>query len=358
MTNGYHLKELKIEINRNCPLRCLHCSSNGAPHAPEQLDPKKVSELIREFVYLGGEKFRISGGEPLCYEGLHTIIDACRMVNVQTAIYTTGITSNGGSPKPIPDRITALLAENNIQVIFSLHGASAKTHDTLTGIEGSFDATMRATQKVLKAEVAAEVHVVPTNINFHELATMIELLVSVNIHKVSWLRFVPQGRGFFNRNALQLSSEQIGRLAEIKEEVKQSYPTITLRTGAPFNILCSEAPVPCDAGLRVLTIRPDGSIAPCDAFKQFRIRDEFSSVLDHSLSDIWNKSYLLNAVRGIQETRLTSSCASCELFPQCNSGCLAQKAIVLGSLTHNRDPDCPLTDEKVRGHEVERILIH
>ena len=132
MRNSYQLKELKIEVNRNCPLECLHCSSNGMPSATEELAPEKVRELISEFAYLGGEKLCISGGEPLCYEGLPVIIDACRRTNIETAIYTTGIRSNGGYLKSISDRISALLCEGDVKFIFSLHGAYAKTHDALT----------------------------------------------------------------------------------------------------------------------------------------------------------------------------------------------------------------------------------
>lgn len=351
--NNYQIKELKIEVNRNCPLKCLHCSSNGMPHAPEELSPEKVRELIREFVYLGGEKLCISGGEPLCYEDLPVIVDACRRTNIETAMYTTGTTANAGALQPISDRLAASLSDYGIRMVFSLHGAYAKTHDTLTQVEGSFDATMTAMERVLDAGASVEVHVVPTAINFKEIADIINLLAAMNIKKVSWLRFVPQGRGELNRERLQLSKEQLRQLAKGKIELQQMYPTIQIRTGAPFNILCPQVATPCKAGLSVLTIRPDGCAVPCDAFKQFRSKDNFGNVLYHSLSEVWKKSYLLNEVRGIHEARLTSSCASCSLYAQCNSGCLAQKAIAAGKLIDGKDPDCLLNGVEMRGGKVE-----
>ena len=357
MRNSYHIKELKIEVNRNCPLKCLHCSSNGMPNAPEQISPKKVCELIREFIYLGGEKLCISGGEPLCYEGLPMIIDACRRTNIETAIYTTGISSNGGYLQPISDRMLALLAESGIKIIFSLHGAHAKTHDTLTQVESSFDTTMVAMERTITAGAQVAVHIVPTALNFKEIADMTKLLASMNIHKVSWLRFVPQGRGQLNRDALQLSKEQLTQLAKTKIKLQQMYQTIQIRTGAPFNILCPQFAAPCEAGVSVLTIRPDGRAAPCDAFKQFRTKDDFDNVLYHSLSEVWEKSYLLSEVRKIHETRLTSSCTSCSLYAHCNSGCLAQKAIAAGRLTDGRDPECLLNGVEMRCGQVEAIPV-
>lgn len=353
MRTNYHIKELKVEVNRNCPLKCLHCSSNGMPHAAEELSLERVSELVREFAYLGGEKLCISGGEPLCYKDLPVIADICRRTNIETVLYTTGITTNAGPLQPISDMMASFLSEYGIRIVFSLHGARAKTHDTLTQVEGSFDATMTAMERMLDAGASVEVHVVPTAINFKEIADIIKLLASMNIKKVSWLRFVPQGRGELNRNVLQLSKEQLRQLAKGKIELQQMYPTIQIRTGAPFNILCPQVATPCKAGLSVLTIRPDGCAVPCDAFKQFRSKDNFGNVLYYSLSEVWDKSYLLNEVRGIHEARLTSSCASCSLYVQCNSGCLAQKAIAAGKLIDGKDPDCLLNGVEMRRGKVE-----
>lgn len=357
MRNSYHIKELKIEVNRNCPLKCLHCSSNGMPHAAEELSPEKVCELIKEFACLGGERLCISGGEPLCYEGLPTIIDVCHRNNIETALYTTGISSNNGSLQPISDRMLTLLSERGIKIIFSLHGARAKTHDTLTQVEGSFNTTMIALVRAINAGVQGEVHVVPTAINFKEITDIPELLASVNVKRVSWLRFVPQGRGELNRNVLQLSKEQLKQLAKTKTKLQQMYQTIQIRTGAPFNILCPQFAAPCEAGLSVLTIKPDGCAAPCDAFKQFRTEDDFGNILYHSLSEVWEKSYLLNEVRRIHETRMTSSCASCPSYARCNSGCLAQKAIAAGKLIDGKDPDCLLNGVEMRRGKVEESSV-
>lgn len=353
MRNSYQLKELKIEVNRNCPLYCLHCSSNGMPNAPEYLSLEQVCQLIEEFAYLGGEQLCISGGEPLSYEKLPAVIDICRRTNVATAIYTTGISSNGGSPKPISKKTAALLAENGVRIIFSIHGAYAKTHDMLTQVQGSFDSTMTAIEKTIDAGALVEVHVVPTTINFRELTDIARLADSFNIKKISWLRFVPQGRGFLNKPVLQLSKEQLRELDKTKVHIQKICPTITIRTGAPFNILCPKVPASCEAGLSVLTIRPDGWAMPCDAFKQFRTKDNFGNVSIHSLSEVWDKSGLLNEVRRVHEARLTSSCTSCSLYAQCNSGCLAQKAIAAGRLTDGRDPECLLNGVEMRCGAVE-----
>ena len=356
MTN-YRLRELKVEVNRNCPLYCLHCSSNGKPKSPDFLDSPKISELIREFVYLGGEKLCISGGEPLCYEGLSTVINSCRVADIDVSLYTTGIVQNGGPPKHISERTAYFLAENGVRIVFSLHGAYAKTHDTITQVKGSFNATITAIEQTIKAGASVEVHIVPMAINFQELADITRLMESFNIRKISWLRFVPQGRGALNKHVLQLSKEQTRELELKKIQLKQVCPMVSIRTGAPFNILCPLEPASCEAGISVLTISPDGSVSPCDAFKQFRFSGDFGDVLHYSLTEVWRNSDFLSLVRTLHESRLESSCASCPLYARCNSGCLAQKAIASGILADGRDPDCPLNDAKVVRDEIKTIAV-
>jgi radical SAM protein with 4Fe4S-binding SPASM domain len=354
--NGY-LRELKVEVNRECPLRCLHCSSNGAPHAPERLEPSKVADLIREFSCMGGKVLALSGGEPLCYRDLPQILSVCRDVSISPNIYTSGIYPNGSSLGLISEDILTLLAQIDAKVIFSLHGACANTHDTLTQVEGSFDITIEAIQRTLAAGITTEVHIVPTAINFLEIADMVKAVASMGIKKVSWLRFVPQGRGERNRGLLQLTTEQLSQLARQKVELQKMIPNIQIRTGSPFNILFPRSPAPCVAGLSVLTIRPDGYAVPCDAFKRFVKPYRFTDILRYSLTDVWKRSEFLAEVRRIQECRDNSSCTSCLKYRSCNSGCLAQKAIAAGKLTDGKDPDCLLGCAEVESAAIETVTV-
>lgn len=357
MANGYRLRELKVEVTRECPLECLHCSSNGALLASERLDPHKVVGLIEEFAEMGGETLAISGGEPLVYKDLPLILKVCRTLDIQPDFYTSGVCTNGRPLSPISEDTLELLSQSGARVIFSLHGAHATTHDALTQVVGSFDTTLVSVERTIEAEIPTEVHIVPTAMNFREIGGIARLVASVGVKRVSWLRFVPQGRGQLNRDILQLTKEQLMQLGETKVRLQQKYQEVKIRTGAPFNILCPDCPSPCTAGMSVLVIRPDGRALPCDAFKRFEMQDEFGNVLNHSLSEVWRKSYLLNALRQIQELKSDSSCASCPQYECCRSGCLAQKAIAVGRLTDGKDPDCLLNSGEVESGRVEAISV-
>jgi len=353
----YRILELKIELTRECLLRCLHCSSNGTPNATERLEPSKVVDLIREFSGMGGKVLALSGGEPLIYKELPQILGVCHDVRIPTNIYTSGVCSNGSTLCPISKDILALLRQINAKVIFSLHGACANTHETLTQVPGSFAITIEAIRRTRLAGITTEVHIVPTAINNGEIADTVKLVASMGINRVSWLRFVPQGRGERNRSLLQLTTEQLAQLARQKIELQRVMPNIQIRTGSPFNILFPQPPTPCVAGLSVLTIRPDGYAAPCDAFKRFDSSYRFNDVLHYPLADVWKRSEFLAEVRRIQELRENSSCTSCSKYSSCNSGCLAQKAIAAGKLTDGKDPNCLLECAEVESAAIETVTV-
>ena len=66
-------------------------------------------------------------------------------------------------------------------------------------------------------------------INIGEIADMVGMLANMGVRKVSWLRFVPQGRGGINRNLLQLTREQLRRLAYTKNALQRMYPQVAIR---------------------------------------------------------------------------------------------------------------------------------
>lgn len=285
------------------------------------------------------------------------VIASCQRAKVNISLYTTGIMRNGGVPEPISEKAVAFLAEKGVKMVFSLHGASARIHDRVTRVRGSFEATVTAIARVIGAGIDAEIHVVPNAMNFYDLVPIAKLAHSLKIDRVSWLRFVPQGRGLHNKPVLELGRGQLEALSVKKLESERACPGLAIRMGAPFNILCPEAPAPCEAGTSILTISPDGEVSPCDALKCFRICDDFGSILNHSLSEVWLKSSILNAVRALQKSTPKYPCAACSSRLKCNSGCLAQKAITAGELSGGLDPECLIYGtENARG-QVETIAI-
>ena len=86
------LNDLCFEIIETCPNNCLFCSSCSSINKKRMIDYKKFKEVIDYFISIGGIKeISISGGEPLLHPELLRMIRYCKLNNIKTVLFTSGI---------------------------------------------------------------------------------------------------------------------------------------------------------------------------------------------------------------------------------------------------------------------------
>jgi radical SAM protein with 4Fe4S-binding SPASM domain len=202
---------------------------------------------------------------------------------------------------------------------------------------------LEALKNAVETRVAVEIHFVAMRRNFRDLPGVVVLADSLDVQKVSVLRFVPQGRGINLVDRDDLGSDELHELAATISSLRAHYSRVTIRAGSPFNIL-GIGHTACNAAQDVLIINHRGEIFPCDAFKNVRYsNDKFGSVLTNSLREVWGQSSFLNEVRSILGSGKGETCGACEWTKTCQSGCLAQKVIKEGwTAVRNPDPSCLL----------------
>lgn len=334
----YQLSELKVEVTQYCPLNCIHCSSLSNPDKSQHLREDKVNEIISDSFKLGVRSIAFSGGEPLTWQAIYSVINQCKKLNIQSVIYTTGISSEGLNDD-VGFFAKELKKSGLHRAIFSLYGASSLKHDHITRVDGSFESTVRAIKAFKNFKISCELHFVPLKYNYKELRNLVDLASRLGIKKVSLLRFVPHGRGILLNDIGPLSKDENLQLKkEIVDLINEK--KIDIRLGSPYNILALRSDVYCKAGIDRLIINPLGKVYPCDAFKNIHEKDDYGSVLDYSLDIIWEKSEYLNKVRKYLASDYAQICRSCTELPKCKSGCLAQKVIKNRNFKKDRDPDC------------------
>jgi radical SAM protein with 4Fe4S-binding SPASM domain len=339
------LEEIKIELTKDCPLACIHCSSKAYLGNSIQLSRDLVLSLIDQAVKLGVKSIVFSGGEPLMWPWLGDAITTCAENNLSSSIYSTGINPRGNGTQQIID-----LAKRGLsRVIFSIHSPFKEHHEEITRSGGSFDKTV-ATIQAVSGKVASEIHFVPLKRNFGHLVKLIEFAEYAGVDKISILRFVPQGRGMIlKRSREMLTLHEIMDLRTLILKCRQQ-SGLSLRLGSPYNIMMLENNVDCIAARQTLCIGPNGNVYPCDAFKNIEpedigLNDPCNNVATHSLRECWEKSKYLNAIRHYLTTPFGEPCAHCHHLQQCKSGCLAQKvleqeSIENGNITKRPDPLC------------------
>ncbi|PWL33099.1 MAG: GTP 3',8-cyclase MoaA [Fluviicola sp. XM-24bin1] len=85
---------LRISLTEKCNLRCFYCMPlEGVPHreAGKFMTTEEVVGIAQEFVRLGVDKIRLTGGEPLVKKGAEDIIRALGKLPITLSLTTNGI---------------------------------------------------------------------------------------------------------------------------------------------------------------------------------------------------------------------------------------------------------------------------
>jgi len=85
---------LRISLTEKCNLRCFYCMpEEGIPLKERNvfMTPDEVVSIAKEFVELGVDKIRLTGGEPLVKKGAHEIIERLGELPITLSLTTNGI---------------------------------------------------------------------------------------------------------------------------------------------------------------------------------------------------------------------------------------------------------------------------
>ena len=339
-TQPFILKEFKVEVTHRCNLNCIHCSSDARPSNLTEMSREDCLDILNQVPEIGAKEIAFSGGEPLIWPYIDDAVESAATNGLQVTIYTSGNCSKFKEKARVIQRLGAH------RYIFSIFGATESSHERITRISGSFEQTLKAMSYAREVGLSTEVHFVPMSSNYRELKNVAILSQKHGASVVSALRLVPQGRAalLIGHTLNRIQNLELRRI--IRDLRESGY---NIRTGSPYNFLMLSTNPKCCAGIDRIIIGPDLFLYPCDAFKQVNAK-ELVGTLNHStlkefrLSDCWEKSPYLEAVREYLTTPFADPCASCQLLEKCLSGCLAQKVMAYGSLEKRTDPDCLKSD--------------
>lgn len=180
------------EVTRACQLACKHCRADAFTKAdPRQLTTEQGKALLDEFADYGTPRpiVILSGGDAFERPDLEELIS-----------YGTSI----GLPMALSPSVTPLLTDERLASVreagikafsLSLDGATAQTHDSFRGIEGTFDDTLAAAKLVTKHGFRFQVNTTICKNNLAELPQILQTVLGMGAHMWYLLFLVPMGRG-------------------------------------------------------------------------------------------------------------------------------------------------------------------
>lgn len=107
---GRNIHYMRISLTDRCNLRCVYCMPEDITFRPkpELMQDDELEMLVKLFVELGFDKFRLTGGEPTIREG---IVDVVRMIASQDGVKSLSMTTNA----LLLDRLAQPLADAGLQ---------------------------------------------------------------------------------------------------------------------------------------------------------------------------------------------------------------------------------------------------
>jgi radical SAM protein with 4Fe4S-binding SPASM domain len=340
-------RKLTLEIIKKCFNRCIYCSAFVSSEDSKNIMVlDKAINVIDQFAGMGGVEVNLSGGEPLLHPELFSIANHAKTIGLKVGLFTCGIFSRKAPTKEEQSAIIAKILEvkfDNIEM--ALHAPASEMHDSITDRSGSFRRTYEFVKELSSKTGCLEINFVPMQINADELEEVVCLTAKLGIRELNILRFMPQGRGWTNKDWLYLKTIEMARLNKMALQlIKRNALAPRISVGHPgdFTFLFDKErrPKSCDAGVDQCMVMVNGDVIPCPAFRglpEWIAGNVFPDQLHH----IWNYSKPFVTLRDFIPQNLLGKCETCRYLLSCRGRCTAERIRHNADLYQGPDPGCP-----------------
>ena len=208
-----------------------------------------------------------------------------------------------------------------------------------------------------------EAHIVPNWMNWREIPVLVELLKERGFKRISFLRFVPQGRGESNLGQLALDPGQFYELQKMFYDMTQYWAAkgreerVDIRLGDPIDWLWildkGHVNHTCSAAKDRILIRANGEAQFCAALKHTPGFD-YGNVFDTDIVELWDNSSMARTLRTFHAdleakargelSAVKGRCRECEHIGVCKMGCLSQRIAEYKDMYRGPDPLCPIAN--------------
>ena len=291
------LNEITIEVTQQCPNHCIYCSSLSDMKKTERLNNSTIIQVVDDAVALGAKTVSLSGGEPFLREDIVEIVEYMQGKDLKVRLYSSGIYSDGNSYSSIPTKLLEAVKDKIDALIFNYEAVDAELYAAIMGTEAANLALLDETiHRAITLGIPVEAHLVPMHCNYRQIPDVLSKLYSMGVKNVSLLRLVPQGRVMENKEQVEMSVEEKEELKQIMAKCQETYQG-KIRLGLPF----SAKQAACGTGSIKLTVRYDGYVFPCEAFKDGMMEINKGvmpeNVKEKRLKNIYEESGYLKVVR-------------------------------------------------------------
>jgi radical SAM protein with 4Fe4S-binding SPASM domain len=288
--------KITISITNKCNLECRWCYGDcGKPTEEPELSCREWFKFID---YLLANDFiaaYIEGGEPFHRP------DFLKILKYSSRRLMTLVRTNGTL---IDEKLAKELKAIGVGRIFvDIMGATAATHDELTGVEGSFQKSCAAVEHLTAAGIKTDVLVILNRKTFREIQGCVDLAHRLGALRLGILRLYPLGRAKRAWFELALSLEE------------QTAAIANLRVPDSFQVMKSWHPNDRNCCWQGATVNAFGDSIGCTYLREYV---NFGNIRVTPFLDTWNNNELYRTLR---EGAVEKSCPSCSEKDGTRGGC-------------------------------------
>lgn len=284
------MRELTIEIIQKCTKKCIYCSSNSTNTCTNYIELETFKNIIDECEYIGIEKIKLSGGEPLLHDNIIEMIKYSKHKKLKVDIYTSGIYFNNSS---IPKNIIKELYNVGLDtIVFNLPSIDNSIFKIISGTDIDVDIVLKSI-KESSSVLNVGINFVPMKINYKELIHVCNYALQNNVKFVHLLALVNQGRAISHSNIINMSNEDNINLKDLIYYISNKIDNNILKVGKSIR-----GGVPCNALNEKLVVTFNGDVYPCEALQNIKElnNNKVGNIYTNQLSYIIKNNIFLKRV--------------------------------------------------------------
>ncbi len=283
------LLSLMIELLTECNEKCVHCYI--PKHNTKGLSLDKLKDIIVQFRKLGGLNLSLTGGEIFLRNDIFKIISFARENYLRVFLLTNASLISEDVARKLKNLYIAELS-------VSVYSLVPEIHDSITGVKGSLESTLRGLSFAKKYEIPVTVKTPIMEINKNSFLNIKKYCDENNFAFMASAIIFAKSNGDMKVKSLTVNDKD---LIPIYNDIKEYEPK-----GKRNDF--EEA---CGSLRYMLAINAEGDVFPCNSFLY-----KVGNVEKDSLQEIWF-SEKLKSIQNIKKSELIK-CKDCEIKEKCS----------------------------------------
>ena len=328
-TNPDRLKAL-WEITYVCPCDCQHCwigDKTKLFFLPLEVN-KKIAGKLKN---LGVKNIIFSGGDPLTYPDFFDLAEYVELLGLRMTLWTVGQNDE--------EKLKALCELPFDSINLSVDSLDNSQNDFFRGKPGALEQLLFTADYCRQHGKKVAIRIIVTRLNYRQLGKTINFFLLKGF-SVSIGRLLPIG------NAISSASYYLLNQNEQKEVIKElsKWRETDMVEIDGFNFHERGFLNSCPAGKGIISVLPDGRLAPCPLMKDLdpRLAKEWSD----NLPD-WSEE--LNSGPWLMKFQGEKTCNACLVHDYCGRGCPA------AAIAFNQGYDLICEREPVEKRKVDFV---